>query len=70
MAVTQSFNTSAQCVLLCNTKENLTGEHIRDKFAASKEKRNMDGRATHRYGICDRKLVINPEETKLIRHYL
>jgi site-specific DNA recombinase len=77
VAVTQSFNTSSSMgrlmlnVLLsfAQYERELTGERIRDKFAASKKKGMwMGGNPPLGYDICDRKLVINVEEAKLIRH--
>lgn len=77
VAVTQSFNTSSSMgrlmlnVLLsfAQYERELTGERIRDKFAASKKKGMwMGGNPPLGYDICDRKLVINQEEAKLIWH--
>jgi DNA invertase Pin-like site-specific DNA recombinase len=77
VAVTQSFNTSSSMgrlmlnVLLsfAQYERELTGERIRDKFAASKKKGMwMGGNPPLGYDICDRKLVISVEEAKLIRH--
>lgn len=77
VAVTQSFNTSSSMgrlmlnVLLsfAQYERELTGERIRDKFVASKKKGMwMGGNPPLGYDICDRKLVINQEEAKLIRH--
>ncbi len=77
VAVTQSFNTSSSMgrlmlnVLLsfAQYERELTGECIRDKFAASKKKGMwMGGNPPLGYDICDRKLVINVEEAKLIEH--
>jgi site-specific DNA recombinase len=77
VSVTQSFNTASSMgrlmlnVLLsfAQYERELTGERIRDKFAASKQKGMwMGGNPPLGYDIIDRKLVINAPEAKLIEH--
>ena len=77
VSVTQSFNTASSMgrlmlnVLLsfAQYERELTGERIRDKFAASKQKGMwMGGNPPLGYDIIDRKLVVNKEEAKLINH--
>jgi DNA invertase Pin-like site-specific DNA recombinase len=46
----------------------VTGERIRDKIAASKRKGLwMGGMVPFGYGVCDRRLAINPAEAQLVR---
>lgn len=77
VAVTQSFNTSRSMgrlmpnVLLsfAQYEPELTSERICDKFSAPKQKAMwMGGTLPLGYDIIDLKLVINEEETKLVRH--
>jgi len=77
VSVTQSFNTANSMgrlmlnVLLsfAQYERELTGERIRDKFAASKQKGMwMGGNPPLGYDIVDRKLVINQEDQNLIEH--
>ena len=77
VSVTQSFNTASSMgrlmlnVLLsfAQYERELTGERIRDKFAASKQKGMwMGGHPALGYDIIDRKLVMNPKEQNLIEH--
>ena len=47
----------------------VTGERIRDKIAASKRKGMwMGGVPPLGYDVQNRRLVLNPQEAKLIRH--
>src|SRR6201984_3525515 len=77
VSVTQQFNTTSSMgrltlnVLLsfAQFEREVTGERIRDKIAASKKKGMwMGGVPSLGYDICDRRLVINQEESKLVRH--
>ena len=77
VSVTQSFNTANSMgrlmlnVLLsfAQYERELTGERIRDKFAASKQKGMwMGGNPPLGYDVVDRKLVINQEDQNLIEH--
>src|SRR3981189_1388363 len=76
VAVTQQFNTTSSMgrltlnILLsfAQFERELTGERIRDKFAASRKKGLwMGGWAPLGYDIRDRKLVINPPEAAHVR---
>jgi site-specific DNA recombinase len=76
VSVTQSFNTTTSMgrltlnVLLsfAQFEREVTGERIRDKFAASKAKGIfMGGSPPLGYDVGDRALVINPEEAETIR---
>jgi site-specific DNA recombinase len=76
VSVTQSFNTTTSMgrlmlnVLLsfAQFEREVTGERIRDKFAASRKKGMwMGGWAPLGYDIKDRKLVINPAEAAHVR---
>lgn len=76
VSVTQSFSTvTAMGKLTLNIllsfaqfERELTGERIRDKFAASRRKGMwMGGWAPLGYDIKDRKLIINEPEAKLVR---
>jgi site-specific DNA recombinase len=76
VSVTQSFNTTTSMgrltlnVLLsfAQFEREVTGERIRDKFAASRKKGMwMGGWAPLGYNISDRKLVINPAEAAHVR---
>ena len=77
VSITQQFNTTTSMgrltlnVLLsfAQFEREVTGERIRDKIAASKKKGMwMGGVCSLGYDIRDRRLVINQEESKLIRH--
>ncbi|XGA08607.1 MAG: recombinase family protein [Wolbachia endosymbiont of Xenopsylla cheopis] len=77
VSVTQSFNTAnSMGRLMLNIvlsfaqyERELTGERIRDKFAASKQKGIwMGGKAPIGYNVEDRKLIINQEETEVVRY--
>ena len=74
-AVTQHFNTTTSMgrltlnVLLsfAQFEREVTGERIRDKFAASKKKGMwMGGTIPLGYDVVDRKLVVNIEESKRV----
>ena len=76
VSVTQQFNTTSSMgrltlnVLLsfAQFEREVTGERIRDKIAASKRKGMwMGGRVPLGYDAKDRKLLVNPEEAKLVR---
>jgi len=76
VSVTQSFNTTTSMgrltlnVLLsfAQFEREVTGERIRDKFAASRKKGMwMGGWAPLGYDIKDRKLVINEGEVSVVR---
>jgi site-specific DNA recombinase len=76
VAVTQQFNTTTSMgrlmlnVLLsfAQFEREVTGERIRDKFAASKQKGIwMGGIPPLGYDVRNRKLVINEAEAKLVR---
>jgi site-specific DNA recombinase len=76
VAVTQQFNTTTSMgrlmlnVLLsfAQFEREVTGERIRDKFAASKKKGIwMGGIPPLGYDVSNRKLVINETEAKLVR---
>jgi site-specific DNA recombinase len=76
VSVTQSFNTTTSMgrltlnVLLsfAQFEREVTGERIRDKFAASKKKGIwMGGNPPLGYDVCDRKLVVNAAEAETVR---
>ena len=76
VSVTQQFNTTSSMgrltlnVLLsfAQFEREITGERIRDKFAASKQKGIwMGGPVPLGYDVQDRKLVINPAEAESVR---
>ena len=76
VSVTQQFNTTTSMgrltlnVLLsfAQFEREITGERIRDKFAASKKKGMwMGGLVPLGYDRVDRRLVINPGEAKIVR---
>src|SRR5579885_2956707 len=75
VSVTQQFNTTSSMgrltlnVLLsfAQFEREVTGERIRDKIAASKQKGMwMGGRAPLGYDVCQRKLIVNQAEAKLV----
>lgn len=77
VSVTQHFNTKDSMgrltlnILLsfAQFEREVTGERIRDKFAASKKKGMwMGGPPPLGYDVADRKLVTNPTEAKLVCH--
>ncbi|WP_339048090.1 recombinase family protein [Candidatus Mesenet endosymbiont of Phosphuga atrata] len=77
VSVTQSFNTAnSMGRLMLNIvlsfaqyERELTGERIRDKFAASKQKGIwMGGPPPLGFDIEDRKLIINENEAKVVRY--
>ncbi|MBI3129658.1 MAG: recombinase family protein [Candidatus Tectomicrobia bacterium] len=77
VSVTQAFNTTTSMgrltlnVLLsfAQFEREVTGERIRDKFAASKKKGMwMGGPPPLGYDIRDRKLHVNPGEAERVRH--
>ena len=77
VSVTQQFNTTTSMgrltlnVLLsfAQFEREVTGERIRDKIAASKKKGMwMGGMVPLGYDAKDRKLVVNPDEAKAVRH--
>lgn len=77
VAVTQPFNTTTSMgrltlnVLLsfAQFEREITGERIRDKIAASKQKGMwMGGVVPLGYDVDERQLTINPEEAKLVNH--
>src|SRR5271169_3135028 len=77
VSVTQQFNTTTSMgrltlnVLLsfAQFEREVTGERIRDKIAASKQKGMwMGGVPPLGYQACDRKLVVIPEEAETVRH--
>jgi DNA invertase Pin-like site-specific DNA recombinase len=76
VSVTQAFNTTNSMgrltlnILLsfAQFEREVTGERIRDKFAASKKKGIwMGGRLTLGYDVQHRKLVVNPTEAAQVR---
>ena len=76
VSITQQFNTTTSMgrltlnVLLsfAQFEREVTGERIRDKIAASKKKGMwMGGFCSLGYDILDRRLVVNHEESKLVR---
>jgi DNA invertase Pin-like site-specific DNA recombinase len=77
VSVTQQFNTSTPMgKLMLNVlmsfaeyEREVTGERIRDKIAASKAKGMwMGGVPPLGYGVQERKLLIIPEEAKIVRY--
>jgi DNA invertase Pin-like site-specific DNA recombinase len=77
VSVTQAFNTTTSMgrltlnVLLsfAQFEREVTGERIRDKIAASKKKGMwMGGVVPLGYEVKDRKLVVNEEEARQVRH--
>ncbi len=77
VAVTQQFNTTTSMgrltlnVLLsfAQFEREVTGERIRDKIAASKQKGMwMGGTPPLGYDVRDHKLVINPAEAATVKH--
>jgi len=77
VAVTQQFNTTTSMgrltlnVLLsfAQFEREVIGERIRDKIAASKRKGMwMGGGLPLGYGVCERKLVVNQDEARAVRH--
>lgn len=77
VAVTQNFNTKDSMgrltlnILLsfAQFEREVTGERIRDKFAASKKKGMwMGGPPPLGYDVVNRQLIINPEEAKQVEH--
>lgn len=79
VSVTQAFNTTTSMgrltlnVLLsfAQFEREVTGERIRDKFAASKKKGMwMGGNPPLGYDVKDRKLVANEAEAKQVRHIM
>ncbi len=75
VSVTQQFNTTSSMgrltlnVLLsfAQFEREVTGERIRDKIAASKRKGMwMGGRVPLGYELRDRKLIVEPEEAKVV----
>ncbi|HEY6768599.1 MAG TPA: recombinase family protein [Candidatus Sulfotelmatobacter sp.] len=75
VSVTQQFNTTTSMgrltlnILLsfAQFEREVTGERIRDKIAASKRKGMwMGGTVPLGYNVVERKLVVNPEDTKLV----
>src|SRR5579872_7323609 len=76
VSVTQSFNTTTSMgrltlnILLsfAQFEREVTGERIRDKFAASRKKGMwMGGWAPLGYDVKERKLVVNEREAELVR---
>ena len=76
VSITQQFNTTTSMgrltlnVLLsfAQFEREVTGERIRDKIAASKKKGMwMGGCCSLGYDVRDRRLVVNQEESKLVR---
>ncbi|MDP6374550.1 MAG: recombinase family protein [Pseudomonadales bacterium] len=76
VAVTQPFNTTTSMgrltlnVLLsfAQFEREITGERIRDKIAASKQKGMwMGGIVPLGYDINDRQLIVNPDEAEVVR---
>ena len=76
VSVTQQFNTTTPMgrlilnILLsfAQFERELTGERIRDKFAASKKKGMwMGGCPPLGYDIVNRKLVVNPQEAEVVK---
>jgi len=77
VSVTQQFNTTTSMGRLtlnmllsfAQFEREVTGERIRDKIAASKQKGMwMGGNPPLGYDVQDRKLVVNPSEAKTVRH--
>jgi site-specific DNA recombinase len=76
VSVTQSFNTTTSMGRLtlnmllsfAQFEREITGERIRDKFAASKRKGLwMGGNPPLGYDVSSRKLVVNPAEAETVR---
>ena len=79
VSITQSFNTTTSMGRLtlnmllsfAEFEREVTGERIRDKIAASKKKSIwMGGPVPLGYEVQDRKLVVNEDETKQVRHIM
>jgi site-specific DNA recombinase len=77
VSVTQQFNTTTSMGRLtlnmllsfAQFEREVTGERIRDKIAASKQRGMwMGGLPPLGYDVADRKLVINQEEAETVRH--
>ena len=77
VSVTQQFNTTTSMgrltlnILLsfAQFEREVTGERIRDKIAASKRKGMwMGGRVPLGYAVRERRLVVSPEEAKLVNN--
>lgn len=77
VSVTQHFNTKDSMgrltlnILLsfAQFEREVTGERIRDKFAASKKKGMwMGGPPPLGYDVADRRIVTNPKEVALVKH--
>jgi len=77
VSITQQFNTTTSMgrltlnVLLsfAQFEREVTGERIRDKIAASKKKGMwMGGFCSLGYDVRDRRLVVNQEESNLVKH--
>ena len=77
VSVTQQFNTTTSMGRLtlnmllsfAQFEREVTGERIRDKIAASKQRGMwLGGQPPLGYDVQDRKLVINPAEAELVRH--
>ena len=77
VSVTQAFNTTSSMGRLtlnmllsfAQFEREVTGERIRDKIAASKQKGMwMGGLPPLGYDVADRKLVINQKEAETVRH--
>jgi DNA invertase Pin-like site-specific DNA recombinase len=77
ISITQSFNTTTSMgrltlnILLsfAQFEREVTGERIRDKFAASRAKGMwMGGFVPMGYDVIDRKLVVNEAEAAMVRH--
>lgn len=77
VSVTQQFNTTTSMGRLtlnmllsfAQFEREVTGERIRDKIAASKQKGMwMGGRPPLGYDVIDRKLVVNATEADTVRH--
>ena len=79
VSITQSFNTTTSMGRLtlnmllsfAQFEREVTGERIRDKIYASKRKGIwMGGPVPLGYDVIDRKLVVNEEEAKQVRHIM
>ena len=77
VSITQSFNTTTSMGRLtlnmllsfAQFEREVTGERIRDKIAASKQKGMwMGGLPPLGYDVADRKLVVNEQEAGTVRH--
>jgi site-specific DNA recombinase len=77
VAVTQQFNTTTSMerltlnVLLsfAQFERKVIGERIRDKVAASKRKGIwMGGTCPTGYDACERRLIVNDDEARTVRH--